>query len=59
LVQIGGKDFMTANKTEKCYCLEIFRKKYGNHVNGNCLKLACERYRRETEKLQSKKVPGT
>lgn len=53
---------MTLEKKEKCYCLEIFRKKYGNHVTGNCLKLDCERYRRENNlpslKEQSKKNKG-
>ena len=34
----------------KCYCLEIFRKKYGDHVQGNCLKLSCGRYRIELRK---------
>lgn len=38
---------MPIDKTDKCYCIEIFRKKYGNHVNGKCLKLDCERYRYE------------
>lgn len=32
-----------------CYCLEIFRKKFGNEVQGKCLELACARYRRENE----------
>ena len=39
-----------SNQTEKCYCLEIFKKKYGNQVQGKCLKLECARYRTEKEK---------
>lgn len=35
---------------EKCYCLEIFRKKFGDHVQGECLKYSCGRYRREKRK---------
>ncbi len=38
------------NEREKCYCLEIFKKKYGDHVQGECLKLACTRYRTEKSK---------
>ena len=38
---------MPNEKADKCYCLEIFRKKYGNHVNGKCQKLKCQRYLRE------------
>ncbi|QOY35098.1 hypothetical protein AWH56_020710 [Anaerobacillus isosaccharinicus] len=45
---------MTIEKKDKCYCLEIFRQKYGNHVTGNCLKLECERYRRENNLPPSK-----
>lgn len=32
--------------TEKCYCLEMFRKKDPN-VQGECLKMKCGRYRIE------------
>ncbi len=39
---------MTDN--EKCYCLEVFRKKYGSHVQGDCLKWSCGRYRIEKRK---------
>jgi hypothetical protein len=31
----------------KCYCLEIFRKKYGKYIQGDCLKLNCARYKKE------------
>ncbi|MBM4763563.1 hypothetical protein [Bacillus sp. B15-48] len=43
------------NKDEKCYCLAIFRKKYGNDVQGNCLKTECARYSREKEKEKDRK----
>lgn len=46
---------MNEDKKEICYCLEIFRKKYGEHVTGNCLKLECERYRRENKLPPQKK----
>ncbi|WP_169891150.1 hypothetical protein [Litchfieldia alkalitelluris] len=32
---------------KKCICLEIFRKKYGEHVKGECFKMNCARYRKE------------
>ncbi|WP_157888146.1 hypothetical protein [Bacillus marinisedimentorum] len=38
------------NDDEKCYCLEIFRSKYGDHVQGDCLKWSCGRYRIEKRK---------
>jgi hypothetical protein len=34
-------------KDTKCYCLEIFRKKFGDHVEGKCLEWSCGRYRKE------------
>jgi hypothetical protein len=37
-------------ENEKCWCLEIFKKKYGEHVQGDCLKQSCARYRAEKRK---------
>ena len=34
------------DKEETCYCLEAFRKKYGPHVQGTCMKLDCANYRK-------------
>ena len=36
----------TVETTEKCYCLEMFRKTDAN-VQGECLKMECGRYRIE------------
>ena len=36
----------TVETTEKCYCLEMFRKTDPN-VQGECLKMKCGRYRIE------------
>jgi hypothetical protein len=35
----------------KCYCLEIFRAKYGDQVDGKCLRESCARWRRENRPL--------
>ena len=35
---------------EICHCLNLFRKTYGDHVQGDCLKLKCARYRTEKGK---------
>ncbi|SDP50656.1 hypothetical protein SAMN05216565_103363 [Litchfieldia salsa] len=41
---------------ERCYCLELFKKQYGDHVKGNCLKNKCARYRTEKEKEKLKET---
>lgn len=43
LKEVGGE---TVETTEKCYCLEMFRKTDPN-VQGECLKMKCGRYRIE------------
>jgi hypothetical protein len=35
----------------KCYCLEIFRAKFGDQVEGKCLRESCARWRREQRAL--------
>ena len=64
LKEVGGE---TVETTERCYCLEMFRKKDPN-VQGECLKMKCGRYKIEKrrkvdgkpstlkEKLREKKV---
>jgi hypothetical protein len=41
---------------QKCYCLEILRKKFGPDIQGQCLELSCGRYRRELRKMDEKKL---
>ena len=41
LKEVGGE---TVETTERCYCLEMFRKKDPN-VQGECLKMKCGRYK--------------
>jgi hypothetical protein len=43
---VGGE---TVETTEKCYCLEMFRKTDPN-AQGECLKMKCGRYRLEEKR---------
>jgi hypothetical protein len=36
----------------KCYCLEILRAKFGDQVDGKCLRESCGRWRREKRKKE-------
>jgi hypothetical protein len=46
---------MNSIQKNKCYCLEIFRKKFGPEVQGKCLEMSCGRYRIEMRKLNEVK----
>ena len=46
LKEVGGE---TVETTEKCYCLEMFRKTDPN-VQGECLKMKCGRYKLEEKR---------
>ena len=50
LKEVGGE---TVETTERCYCLEMFRKTDPN-VQGECLKMKCGRYKIE----KRRKVDG-
>lgn len=41
---------------DKCYCLEVFKKKYGDYVQGKCLEWSCGRYRIEQRKIKENKL---
>ena len=56
LKEVGGE---TVETTEKCYCLEMFRKTDPN-VQGECLKMKCGRYRIEKRrKVDNLEKPST